>query len=35
MCEEHLVIAILRREKFPKYLNRKKEKGKFVYDSMK
>lgn len=25
MCEEHSVIAILRREKFPKYLSRKKE----------
>lgn len=30
MCEEHSVIAILRREKFPKYLNRKKEEGQYM-----
>lgn len=30
MCEEHSVIAVLRREQFPKHLNRKKEKGQFV-----
>lgn len=34
MCEEHSIIAILRREKVPKYLNRKKEKGQYVCDSM-
>lgn len=31
MCEEHSVIAVLRREEFPKYLNRKKEKEQFVF----
>lgn len=31
MCEEHSVTAVLRREEFPKYLNRKKEKGQFVF----
>lgn len=28
---EHSVIAVLRREEFPKYLNRKKDKGQFVF----
>lgn len=31
MCEEHSVIAILRREEFPKFLNREKENWQFVF----
>lgn len=31
MCEEHSVIVILRREEFPKYLNREKENWQFVF----